>query len=233
MMRSEDKRWPESSELRPSLLSANLLNLKADLDELTSLGLRCLHVDVMDGHFVPNLTFGPAMVQQLRTHTSCVLDVHLMITLDSPLVEAFIQAGAHHLTFHVEATPNPQQLIDLIHQRGLTAGLSLKPGTPAEAVQPYLSSVDEILVMTVEPGFGGQSFMEDQLEKIGQLHAMIQTTGRSITLAVDGGINSTTLPLCAQKGATAFIAGHGFFQGGVSCFSDNHKKLLQGIRETC
>jgi ribulose-phosphate 3-epimerase len=213
----------------PSILSANLLDLKSDLDRLKSLGLTALHVDVMDGHFVPNLTFGPGLVQQLRAQTAFHLDVHLMITLESPLVDAFIAAGAHHITFHVEATTDPKALIDHIHERGLTAGLSLKPDTPAEALLPYLQDLDQILVMTVEPGFGGQSFMENQVKKIQTLRKMITESARPITLVVDGGINPETIGICARSGTDSFVVGNSFFKGGQCCFADNLTHLKAGL----
>ena len=213
----------------PSILSADLLNLRDDLNQLTQLGMDTLHVDVMDGHFVPNLTFGPGLVQQLRSQTLFHLDVHLMIELESPLIDAFIKSGAHHLTFHVEATNHPQQIISYIQSQGLTAGLSLKPNTSASSLLPYLSYVDQILVMTVEPGFGGQAFMESQLGKIEEISAMIKACGRPITLAVDGGINTHTIGLCAHKGAQAFIVGNGLFAGGRDQFPNNYKQLLQDL----
>ena len=214
----------------PSLLSANLLDLGGDLACLEGLGLRELHVDVMDGHFVPNLTFGPSLVKQLHDRGGFHLDVHLMITLESPLVEAFIHGGAQGITFHVEATLSPKPLLDYLHKRGLSAGLSLKPHTPAEALLPYLQEVDQILVMTVEPGFGGQSFLESQVEKIQTLHRMIEATGRPVRLLVDGGINPTTIGACARSGAQGFVVGQSLFRGGATCFAPNLEALKAGLR---
>jgi ribulose-phosphate 3-epimerase len=171
-----------------------------------------VHVDVMDGHFVPNLTFGPAMCAALRPHIKGVMDVHLMIAPVDPYLEAFAKAGADHLTVHVEAGPHIHRSLQTIRALGKKPGLAINPGTPVEAVAELLDMVDLICVMTVNPGFGGQSFIHSQLEKIVRLRQMIGD--RKIHIEIDGGISVTTAPLVASAGADALVAGAAVFKGG-------------------
>ncbi|MBN9564503.1 MAG: ribulose-phosphate 3-epimerase, partial [Alphaproteobacteria bacterium] len=163
----------------PSLLSANPLRLESELTPLSAGGITGLDVDVMEGHFVPNLTFGPRMIKALRTQTSFWIDAHLMITLESRLFEAFVHAGAHHITLHVETSVSLKDKLELIKANGCGVGLSLRPSTPPESILPFLDILDMILVMTVEPGFGGQAFMPDQLNKIEFLRKAIDTSGHT------------------------------------------------------
>lgn len=217
-------------QLLPSILSANPLDLQGDLAALSAASIEGIHIDIMDGHFVPNLTFGPHLVKVLKTSTSFWLDTHLMIEPLEPLLDAFLAAGSHHITIHVEAATDIAQTLQRIRDSGVTAGISLKPATPAQAVIPYLPYVDGILVMTVEPGFGGQGFMMSQLEKISTLAGAIQASGRNIWLEVDGGITETTAPLCQKQGATAFVVGTAGFQGGRDHIQSNINRLKAACR---
>lgn len=192
--------------IAPSLLASDFSNVQATLKQLSLQGATWLHLDVMDGVFVETITFGPQFIKQLRPHTDMFLDTHLMIKNPEKHIQAFAEAGSDLITFHIEATDNPKQCIDLIHQYGKQAGISIKPNTSVEAIQPYLNEVDLVLVMSVEPGKGGQAFLPSAIEKLQALQ------GGSYHLQVDGGINQETAAACIKAGATNLVVGSYLFQ---------------------
>lgn len=193
----------------PSLLAADFANLEREIRRVEEAGARLLHLDIMDGHFVPNLSFGIPVVKAIRRVTKLPLDVHLMISDPARYMEAFRRAGADMLTFHIEAVPEPAPLLDRIRQLGACAGLSLNPPTPVSAVEPFLGSCDLVLTMSVMPGFGGQEFDPVALDKLKVLRAK---AGPAVLLSVDGGVNSETIGPCAAAGANMFVVGTAFFE---------------------
>ena len=199
--------------LSPSILSADYMHFHEDMEKTKENGAKWLHVDIMDGHFVPNLSFGYSWVKAMRKITDLVLDVHLMIDTPIKYAEEFCKAGSDYLTIHVEAdTPeNIKKTLELIRSLGVKPGIVVKPKTPAEAVAPYLSMVDLVLVMTVEPGFGGQKFMADMMPKLRQLRAMLDEVNPTCHLEVDGGVDLTTGEICKENGADVLVAGSAFF----------------------
>lgn len=192
--------------IAPSLLASDFSNVQATLQQLSKQGATWLHLDVMDGVFVETITFGPQFIRQLRPHTDMFLDTHLMITNPEKHIQAFAEAGSDLITFHIEATANPNQCIELIHHYGKQAGISIKPNTPVDAITPYLKDVDLVLVMSVEPGKGGQAFLPSAIEKLQALQ------GGAYHLQVDGGINQETAAQCIQAGATNLVVGSYLFQ---------------------
>jgi ribulose-phosphate 3-epimerase len=211
--------------IAPSILAADFSKLGEEVRAVTSAGADYIHVDVMDGHFVPNLSFGPGLVEALKRHTNLPLDVHLMITPVDPFVPAFVQAGAAIVTVHPEAGPHIHRTLQLIRELGCKVGIALNPGTPAEAVDAILDQVDLILVMSVNPGFGGQSFLASQLAKIRALRQRIDAIGRPIELEVDGGITPETAALARAAGADVLVAGTATFRGGPGQYAANIRRL--------
>jgi ribulose-phosphate 3-epimerase len=209
----------------PSLLAANFAELGDELEMVTAAGADVLHIDVMDGHFVPNLSMGPGIVESLRPLSALPFDVHLMLSQPARYVTPFVSAGADHITVHVEAEDDVVETVALIHAEGCSAGLSLKPRTPAEALFPYLPLIDLVLVMTVEPGFGGQSFMADQMAKVRALRRAIDQGERPIHLEVDGGINAQTAKPCIEAGANLIVAGTSVFRNPAGMAA-----AIRGIR---
>ena len=216
----------QKTRIAPSILSADFAQLGAEVGAIAAAGADYVHVDVMDGHFVPNLTIGPMVVKALRPHSKLPFDVHLMIAPVDPYVAEFAQAGADIITFHPEAGAHPHRTIQLIKSLGKKAGLSLNPGTPISAIDWLLSEVDLVLVMSVNPGFGGQRFIESSLGKIKELRRRIDAVseaqrGRQIDLEVDGGINIDTAKLAIAVGADVLVAGTATFQGGPGKYAAN------------
>ncbi len=214
--------------IAPSILSADFAALGAEVRAVDVAGADMIHVDVMDGHFVPNLTIGPMVVKALRKHSAKPFDVHLMIAPVDPLIPAFAEAGADIITVHPEAGPHLHRSLQLIRALGKKAGVSLNPGTPEGVVAPVLDLVDLILVMSVNPGFGGQSFIDSQLAKIAALRRMIDQSGRDIVLEVDGGVNTHTIGPAFAAGARAFVAGSAIF-GDNSNYSERIADLRRAI----
>lgn len=199
-------------KISPSILAADFANLGQEARDMDAAGVEMLHIDVMDGHFVPNISFGAGVYGMIRKDFSRIFDVHLMISEPLRYIDDFVKAGADIITFHVECDSDIQATIDKIKAAGKKVGLVLKPKTPASAIKPYLEQLDMVLVMTVEPGFGGQSFMHDMMPKVKEIREMIDACGKDIDLEVDGGVNGETAKICVENGANVLVAGSYLFK---------------------
>ncbi|MFD1901456.1 ribulose-phosphate 3-epimerase [Enterococcus termitis] len=211
-------------KLAPSILSADFANLERDIQLVEKLGADYIHVDVMDGQFVPNITLGPNVVSAIRPVTKLPLDVHLMIVQPENYIEAFAKAGADIITVHQESTPHIHRAIQMIKASGVKAGVVINPGTPLSAIEYVLNLVDQVLIMTVNPGFGGQTFIESSLDKIAQLNEWKETKGYTYDIEVDGGIEPNTAKRCKEAGANVFVAGSYIYN------SESPKERIAALR---
>ena len=212
----------------PSILSSDFSNLGEDTVKMCKAGADMLHIDIMDGHFVPNISFGPAVTKSIRPLTDTVFDVHLMISEPLKYIDEFVKAGSDIITFHIESDNDPKEVIEKIKASGKKVGISVKPKTKAEEIFPYLKDLDLVLVMTVEPGFGGQSFMEDMMPKLKAIKAEADRLGLSdLILEVDGGISDKTIKTAFESGANAFVAGSYLFK------QEDYAKGIKSLRQAC
>ncbi len=214
-------------KISPSILASDFANLGNEVKRMEEAGVEMLHIDVMDGHFVPNISFGAPVMKCIRKDFNGIFDVHLMISEPLRYIGDFVKAGANIITFHVECDSDIKETINAIKGAGIKAGLSIKPGTPAQAVAPYLDQLDMVLVMTVEPGFGGQSFMADMMPKVQEIRRMITAAGKEIDLQVDGGVNNETGRICWENGANVLVAGSHLFQQA------DYSQAVAALRENC
>jgi ribulose-phosphate 3-epimerase len=211
-------------EIVPSILSADFARLADEIAVIESAGVKMVHLDVMDGHFVPNITIGPPVIQKLRKYSSLVFDSHLMISKPAEYAERFIEAGVDHITFHIEVADEPERLIDKLHKLGCSAGICLNPDTPVEAIKYVAPLCDMVLVMTVHPGFGGQEFMPESAKKIAKVKEIV---GSGIRIEVDGGIDSQTTPIVVSYGADTLVAGNAIFA------QRDRIAAINSIRQAC
>src|SRR5215469_11030711 len=213
--------------ISPSILAADFARLADEVEAIEAAGADWVHVDVMDGHFVPTITIGPEVVRALKPHATKPLDVHLMVAPVDPHLEAFREAGADIMTVHPEAGPHLDRTVKRIRELGAKAGVAFNPSTPPDVIEWMLDDIDLVLVMSVNPGFGGQSFIRSQVNKIATLKRMFDAAGRDIIIEVDGGITPQTAKLCLDAGAGALVAGTSVFRGGASAYAANIRALRE------
>jgi ribulose-phosphate 3-epimerase len=216
---------PRSPRIAPSILAADFARLGDEVRAVSEAGADYIHIDVMDGHFVPNISIGPGVVKALRAHSDKPFDVHLMISPADPYIEAFIDAGADIVTVHPEAGPHLHRTLQLIRSAGRKAGVALNPATPLEAVDSVLDSIDLVLVMSVNPGYGGQAFIASAADRIAALRKRIDGAGLAVEIEVDGGINPETARTAAAAGADVLVAGTAVFRGGADAYAENIARL--------
>jgi ribulose-phosphate 3-epimerase len=215
---------PGTIEIAPSILSADFARLANEIAQVESAGVNMVHLDVMDGHFVPNITFGPPVIAKLRKYSDLVFDSHLMISEPAKYAKAFVEAGVDHITFHIEVVDEPEKLIDKLHELGCSAGICLNPETPVEAIKAVAPLCDMVLVMTVHPGFGGQKFIPEAAKKIIQIREIV---GPEIRIEVDGGIDPQTAPIVVSYGADTLVAGNAIFS------KTDRTAAINAIRQKC